>query len=136
MDNLELALQKAFINKEALGDELTPKFIVNNPKKHDYLLNTLSKDLKSCKTFFIAVAFITPSGLNAIKTQLADLALRGISGKILTSTYLNFNDPHVFRALLNIPNVEVRVSKKKVFIQKDICLRWRIIKALLLVVRT
>lgn len=32
MDNLELALQKAFINKEALGDELTPKFIVNNPK--------------------------------------------------------------------------------------------------------
>lgn len=67
MDNLELALQKAFINKEALGDDLTPKFIVNNPKKHDYLLNTLSKDLKSCKTFFIAVAFITPSGLNAIK---------------------------------------------------------------------
>lgn len=32
MDNLELALQKAFINKETLGDELTPKFIVNNPK--------------------------------------------------------------------------------------------------------
>ena len=28
MDNLELALQKAFINKEALGDDLTPKFIV------------------------------------------------------------------------------------------------------------
>ncbi|HAP4624345.1 TPA: DEAD/DEAH box helicase [Enterococcus faecalis] len=118
MDNLELALQKAFINKETLGDELTPKFIVNNPKKHDYLLNTLSKDLKSCKTFFIAVAFITPSGLNAIKTQLADLALRGISGKILTSTYLNFNDPHVFRALLNIPNVEVRVSKKEGFHSK------------------
>ena len=118
MDTLEKALHRAFINKEITSDKLNPKFIVNNPKKHDFLLTTLQNDFKQCQTFFISVAFITQSGLNAIKAQLADLADKGVKGRILTSTYLGFNQPEVFESLLKIPNVEVRISERDGFHSK------------------
>lgn len=118
MGYLERALQKAFIDKTIASDKLNPKFIVNNPEKKDYLLTTLHQEMNSCQSFFISVAFITQDGLNAIKAQLADLAERGIAGKILTSTYLGFNEPKAFSSLLNIPNVEVRISSKKGFHSK------------------
>jgi len=118
MEYLERALQKAFIDKTIASEKLNPKFIVNNPEKKDYLLTTLHQEMNSCQSFFISVAFITQDGLNAIKAQLADLAERGIAGKILTSTYLGFNEPKAFASLLNIPNVEVRISPKKGFHSK------------------
>ena len=118
MDVLEKALKRAFINKDESSETLNPKFIVNNPEKNDYLLTTLQNDFRQCRTFFISVAFITQSGLNAIKAQLADLDKSGISGKILTSTYLGFNNPDVFNSLLQIPNVEVRISEKLGFHSK------------------
>lgn len=118
MDILESALKKAFINKATVSDKLNPTFIVNDPSKHDYLLTTLQNDFKQCRSFFLSVAFITQSGLNAIKAQLADLEAKGISGKILTSTYLEFNNPEVFSSLLKIPNAEVRISEKSGFHSK------------------
>ncbi|HAL53821.1 MAG TPA: DUF3427 domain-containing protein, partial [Sphingobacterium sp.] len=107
MDILSNALKKAFIDKSVISKKLNPKFIINDPEKNDYFLTLLQNDLTNCSSFFISVAFITQSGLDAIKTQIADLASRGISGKILTSTYLGFNNPDVFQTLLQIPNVEV-----------------------------
>ncbi len=118
MEVLEKALNRAFINKDMPSGVLTPKFIVNNPEKNEFLLTTLQNNFKQCHTFFISVAFITQSGLNAIKTQLADLDKEGITGKILTSTYLGFNNPEVFSSLLQIPNVEVRISEKLGFHSK------------------
>lgn len=118
MEILTRALQKAFIDKTISSERLNPKFIVNNPEKKDFLLTTLHKELNTCQSFFISVAFITQDGLNAIKTQLADLAAKGITGKILTSTYLGFNEPKVFSSLMEIPNLEVRISNKKGFHSK------------------
>ena len=118
MDILESALKKAFIDKTVSSDKLNPKFIVNNPSKKDFLLTTIQNDFKQCNHFFISVAFVTQSGLNAIKTQLADLADKGVSGRILTSTYLGFNHPDVFNSLLNIPNLEVRISERDGFHSK------------------
>ncbi|KAF1299376.1 NgoFVII family restriction endonuclease [Enterococcus sp. JM4C] len=118
MEILKQAIKKAFIDKTIPSDRLNPKFIINSPEKKEYLLTTLQNDLNNCKTFFISVAFVTQSGLNAIKSQLADLESKGISGKILTSTYLGFNNPDVFASLLKIPNVEVRISKKAGFHSK------------------
>lgn len=118
MDILSNALKKAFIDKSVISKKLNPKFIINDPEKNDYFLTLLQNDLTNCSSFFISVAFITQSGLDAIKTQIADLASRGISGKILTSTYLGFNNPDVFQTLLQIPNVEVRISKKQGFHSK------------------
>jgi superfamily II DNA or RNA helicase/HKD family nuclease len=118
MESLEKAIRKAFIDKTIISDKQNPKFIVNNPSKKDFLLTTLHQELNSCQSFFISVAFITQDGLNAIKAQLSDLAEKGITGKILTSTYLGFNEPKVFTSLLQIPNVEVRISNKKGFHSK------------------
>ncbi|WP_122646050.1 DUF3427 domain-containing protein [Enterococcus mediterraneensis] len=112
---LEQALHKAFIDQKIDSGTLNPRFIVNRPEKKEFFLNTLQEEFASCLDFILSVAFITQSGLNAIKVQLADLAERGITGRILTSTYLSFNHPDVFESLLNIPNLEVRISKKEGF---------------------
>lgn len=118
MPPLERAIKKAFMDQSIASAQLNPRFIVNNPSQQDFLLTTLQDNLNQCQTFFLSVAFITQDGLNTIKTQLADLAARHISGKILTSTYLGFNEPKAFVSLLKIPNVEVRISKKQGFHSK------------------
>ena len=55
------------------------------------------------------MAFISNAVLTDLKVTFADLARRNITGRILTSTYLAFNQPKVFEELLKIPNVEVRI---------------------------
>ena len=82
------------------------------------MLNVLQDELNTCEEFFFSVAFLTQDGLAALKTQLADLHKQKIKGKILTSIYLAFNQPAVFEDLLNIPNIEVRISKKQGFHSK------------------
>src|SRR5699024_5884766 len=58
------------------------------------------------------------SGLATLKSYLYDLHLRGIKGRILTSTFLNFNQPKVFKELLKITNVEVRLTNVEGFHSK------------------
>ncbi|RHH69024.1 MULTISPECIES: DEAD/DEAH box helicase [Vagococcus] len=115
---LNKALKKAFIDKNVESQYLNPKFIINDTDKKEFLLSVLQQELLSCQSFILSVAFITQDGLNTIKTQLSDLADKGIKGRILTSTYLGFNHPDVFHSLLNIPNVEVRISNKSGFHSK------------------
>lgn len=115
---LEQALHKAFIDKKIDGNQLSPRFIVNQPESNNFLLTVLQHEFETCTSFILSVAFVTQDGLNTIKSQLADLHKKGISGKILTSTYLGFNNPEVFESLLKIPNAEVRISKKLGFHSK------------------
>lgn len=70
---LEQALKRAFINKELAGSKYDPQIIINQPEKEEYFLNVLQNELDSCQDFFFSIAFITQSGLNALKTHLADL---------------------------------------------------------------
>lgn len=118
MDVLEQSLKKAFMNKEIEGSHYDPKLIINRPKEKEFLLNVLQEEIDSCEDFFFSVAFITQDGLNALKSHLSDLADRGISGRLLTSTYLGFNHPDMFESLLAIPNLEVRISAKSGFHSK------------------
>ncbi|MEO4706930.1 DEAD/DEAH box helicase family protein [Pediococcus pentosaceus] len=48
--------------------------------------------------------------LTDLKVTFADLARHHVAGRIITSTYLNFNQPKIFAELLKIPNVEVRIA--------------------------
>lgn len=50
--------------------------------------------------------------------MLYDLKQRGIKGRILTSTFLNFNQPKMFKELLKLENVEVRLTGVKGFHSK------------------
>lgn len=117
-DMLERSLKKAFIDQKIEGSLYDPKIIINDTKNKQYMLNVLQNELETCEEFFFSVAFLTQDGLAALKTQLADLHIRGIKGKILTSIYLAFNQPAVFEDLMKIPNVEVRISKKPGFHSK------------------
>jgi len=115
---LKQAVNRAFFDKNIDSTPLSPAFIVNRPEKKSFFLPTLQEEFTGCVDFTLSVAFITQSGLDSIKTQLMDLHLRGIKGRILTSTYLGFNNPDVFTSLLKIPNVEVRISDKEGFHSK------------------
>lgn len=115
-EQLKLSLEKGFINYQTAAHEsLKPQLLTNRATGGEAVLTTLLEDLHICQSFFFSVAFITESGLATLKAALHDLHLKGISGKILTSTFLEFNNPKVFRELLKIPNVEVRLTSLKGF---------------------
>lgn len=111
IQNLEASLHKGFINKNHHKSGMfKPELLVNNTKKDENVLNSLLEELDNSKSFFFSVAFITESGLAMLKSHFLDLKRKGIKGQILTSTYLNFNHPKVFKELLKIENVEVRLT--------------------------
>lgn len=84
-------------------------FISNDYKKGSKVLLTIQKELLRCSSFDVSVAFITMSGFAVLANQLKELKDKGIKGRIITSTYNNFNDPKIFRKLLELDNIDVRV---------------------------
>ena len=114
---LEDSLHKGFIDQnKAVSSQFKPKLLTN--KRNENVLSSLLQEMKTCKTFTFSVAFITEGGLATIKTMLYDLEKKGIRGRILTSTFLSFNQPKMFKELLKLTNVEVRVTDVKGFHSK------------------
>lgn len=114
---LEASLHKGFIDQtKAVSSQFKPKLLSN--KAHENVLSSLLQEMKTCKTFTFSVAFITEGGLATIKTMLYDLEKKGIRGRILTSTFLSFNQPKMFKELFKLTNVEVRVTDVKGFHSK------------------
>ncbi|MGG1398040.1 DEAD/DEAH box helicase [Bacillus salipaludis] len=117
IQKIENSLHKGFIDKnKQVSAQFKPKLLTN--KHHESVLSTLLQELKSCKTFIFSVAFITEGGLATLKTMLYDLKQKGIKGRILTSTFLDFNQPKMFTELLKLGNVEVRLTSEKGFHSK------------------
>lgn len=123
MSSLEEGLKKGFIDRQITSNRYVPRMIINQSEKKEFLANVLQQELLQCETFDFSVAFITQSGLNALKVQLADLHRRNIKGRLLTSTYLAFNAPAIFHSLLKIPNLEVRISETPGFHAKGYLFR-------------
>ncbi|PIC99375.1 DUF3427 domain-containing protein [Sporosarcina sp. P29] len=116
---LEASLHKGFVNKEHnQSGSYKPELLVNSSTKNTTVLSSIQNELRHCEQFLFSVAFITESGLATLKSLFYDLHKRGVNGRIITSTYLYFNQPKVFRELLNIPNVEVRLTEKEGFHSK------------------
>lgn len=106
--DIKKAVQHGFIDQRIdAHDEHLPKLLTN--QKQETILNHLQFELNTALSFTFAVAFITEGGLMTLKTQLADLAERGIRGRIITSNYLNFNTPKSFYELMKLSNVDVRI---------------------------
>ncbi|MFU8690799.1 DUF3427 domain-containing protein [Rossellomorea sp. FS2] len=116
VEQLQESIYKGFID-EAHGKSTRykPQLLINNSKNNDTILYSILEELKHSEDFFFSVAFITESGLATLKALLWDLKLRGVKGRILTSTFLQFNQPKVFRELLKISNLEVRLTDLKGF---------------------
>lgn len=103
------AILNGFYDDNILGNNfLGPQLLANEQSEKIWL--TLREELYKCKSFTWAVAFITQDMLVPLKVVLADLAAKGISGTIITSNYLNFNNPRVFDELAKISNLEVKIA--------------------------
>ncbi|WP_142826715.1 DUF3427 domain-containing protein [Planococcus soli] len=119
LQSLEDSIYKGFIDQtKPSGERFKPTLLINNTKTNETVLNSITEELDSCQSFLFSVAFVTESGLATLKTHLSDLHQKGIKGRILTSTFLNFNQPKVFKELMKINNVEVRLSSMKGFHSK------------------
>lgn len=103
------AILNSFLDKNTFeqNDEYAAKLIANT--KDETMYNRILDEVQHCKSFTFAVAFIESGILNSLKTVLKDL---NVQGRILTSTYLYFNKPQIFRELLKLPNVEIRVYEQ------------------------
>ena len=104
------SLESSFIEADPDADNrYAPRMLTNDERTGTNVLAVLKRELADCVSFDFSVAFITNSGIQALIPLLLELRERGIPGRILTSTYLNFNDPAALRTLLDYPNIEARV---------------------------
>lgn len=92
-----------------------PRLIYNNYKEHIKVSHELELLFKSCDSFELSVAFIADSGLAALKECFDYLRDHHIPGKIITSTYLGFNAPSMFKKLLKYNNIEIKIFEGKGF---------------------
>lgn len=113
-DNLLNAYERGFIDRYTGKVSHHPPELIINSKEENVLAPMLDA-LESCEFFVISVAFITEGGIASLKTALYELNKRGVRGKIITSTYLNFNKPKVFKELLKIPNLDVKITDQAGF---------------------
>lgn len=116
---LEASLRKGFIDKQQVTNgSYKPELLINSAKQNKTVLSSIQDELRQCEQFLFSVAFITESGLATLKSLFYDLHKKGVKGRIITSTYLYFNQPKVFRELLKIPTIEVRLTDKEGFHSK------------------
>lgn len=81
--------------------------ITNNQSSNFY--NYLLKYLDECNSFIFNVAFINFSGLQLLLDSFSKLEKKGIKGKILTSTYLNFTQPKALEKIKEFTNIELKI---------------------------
>lgn len=86
-----------------------PEFIVNSYHAGQKVLSVLERELSSCDSFVISVAFITKSGITPLLQILKELELRGVNGRILTTDYLCFSEPEALKSLSGLRNVSLRM---------------------------
>lgn len=114
MDELNKALHTSFIDKSFPSNkDLRPKLFFNDYKRRMNLAFEIIKRLKECDYFEFSVAFISESGLAVLKQILLNLKEKGVKGRIITSTYLGFNAPKMFKQLLSFTNIEVRIFEQE-----------------------
>ena len=85
----------------------TNQLIINS--KHNNLLNELKKSLKECKSFYFSVAFINFSGLQLLLDTLKEVEEKGVKGKIITTTYLNFTEPKALERIQEFENIDMKI---------------------------
>lgn len=81
--------------------------ILNNYE--NTVFNELKDSLETCQKFYFNVAFINFGGLQLFVRLLDELNQKGINGKIITSTYLNFSDPKALKKLNIFQNVDMKI---------------------------
>ena len=100
-------------DKYLVDESYGPKMIVNQNK--ETVWEYLQQELLSCTSFVLAPAFITTDMLVPLKAICVQLAKKGVTGTIVTSDYLGFNSPEMFKELLKLPNVKTQIVAQGAF---------------------
>lgn len=87
------------------------QLICNNHTKNFY--NYITKLLNECNAFYFNVAFINSSGIQLLVDSFKLLEKKGIKGKIITSTYLEFTEVKALEKILEFSNIELKIYNKK-----------------------
>ncbi|MDR0880176.1 MAG: DEAD/DEAH box helicase [Clostridioides sp.] len=123
-DPILLSAMTALIDKNFGSSEAyRPKLLFNDYKRASKVLNSIQRELNSCDEFIFSVAFITMSGVTTILETLKELEKRGIRGRILTTNYLNFNEPNALRKLKSFSNIEIKMLTAEAFHTKGYIFR-------------
>lgn len=113
---LQQSLASALIDDKINSlPDLQPQIIYNDYNSGSNLLVELLQELQTCKQFYFAIAFITQSGLICLKECLKLLQEKNITGDILTTDYLYFNQPKALQELQQYPNLNIRIYTKENF---------------------
>lgn len=108
--DFEETLRASFIGSENPPDDrYAPKIVMNDKESATNVLSIIKNELSDCTSFDFSVAFVTAGGIQTLVETLKLLEKRGVKGRILTSTYLNFNDPQALLKLLEYPLIDARV---------------------------
>lgn len=113
-ENFKDSLLTGFIDKTLESDALyQPELLINRKIPRKKVLSTIIKELETCESFFISVAFVTTSGVAALINTLKILNEKGVKGKILVSQYLNFTQPEALKRLSQFKNIELKIVTKE-----------------------
>lgn len=94
-----------FLNSAIESEQiLNPLLIANNDDNK--MLLAIRQELALANHFIFSVAFISSRGIALLKEALVEFPG---TGEIITSNYLNFNDPAALRELLGLDNVKVYI---------------------------
>ena len=110
MDNRTLLddVRFGFVDRRTPAEKiLNPRLISN--EKPDTMHRAIRDELRRAQSFSFSVAFISASALALLKEDLLEFVARGGRGEIITSNYLDFNEPTMFRELLGLDGIAVYV---------------------------
>ena len=113
-DNFKGSLLTGFVDRSLDSDALyQPELLVNRKIPRKKVLTTIIKELESCESFSISVAFVTTSGVAALINTFKKLEEKSVKGKIIVSQYLNFTQPEALKRLLQFKNIELKIITKE-----------------------
>lgn len=113
-----------FVNSAAPSSQVYNPLLISNEDENT-MLRAIRQELRRSTGFVISVAFVTTGAIALLKQALLDF---NGTGTIVTSTYLDFNSPEMFRELLSLDGVDVYIhpgnaggfhAKGYVFQQED-----------------
>ncbi len=93
-----LDIQFGYLGSDAEGPRhYNPRLVLNQDGAT--VEHSLLEELDRCAAFTFSVAFVSPGAIAQLKQHLIDF--KG-QGRIITSDFLGFNQPHAFAELLNL----------------------------------
>lgn len=110
-DQLSRDTQFGFIDGSVEADKIFNPLLISNHEE-DTMLKAILHELSRSHSFTWSVAFITPGAVAMLKQALLEY---GGQGTIITSNYLDFNEPDMFRELLDLENIDVRIHENAAY---------------------